>query len=162
MMSKFKQTSVIGMFLVLSMLLPDVAEARTCFFRSVDDIAFGTYTQLQAAPLDVRGSIRVRCEGRANPGQPNSYTIRITGLNNGGLYGRDMLSGINTLQYNLFKDAARTNVWGDGTFGTTPWVETFPNRNRINRRHWVYGRIPGGLAPEPGAYSDIVDVIIEF
>ena len=67
------------------------AEARTCFFRQVTGVAFGNYFPMQASPLDVRGRIRVRCEGRASPGQADAYTIRISGVVDAGMFGRRMM-----------------------------------------------------------------------
>jgi spore coat protein U-like protein len=62
------------------------------------------------------------------------------------------------LNYNLFTDAARSAVWGDGTQGTStlsskvqrnkPWVAT------------VYGRIPAGQNVPVGLYSDTLTVTI--
>lgn len=146
----------------LGMLLAAPAAARTCSLRQITDVAFGSYFPIQAGPLDARGRIRVSCWGRALPGQGDAYTIRISGVVAPGMFGRRMTSGGNQLVYNLFKDAARTEVWGDGTFGITPVVRVIGNGFATVGNHWVYGRIPPLLDPAPGIYSDVVDVTIEF
>jgi len=140
------------------------AAARTCFISQVTSVAFGTYIPIQATPLDVRGRIRVRCTGRATPGQFEAYTIRISGVIEAGLYGRRMQSGGGQLNYNLFKDPARTDIWGDGSFGMTPLVRIIrnSNANAVIGNHRVYGRIPPFQNPGAGSYTDIVDVTIEF
>ena len=154
-----KQVLVI---LGVGLLLSAPVQARTCFLRQVTDVAFGNYFPMQASPLDVRGRIRVLCWGRPTAGQGNSYTIRISGVVDPGMFGRRMSSGANQLEYNLFKDAAHTNIWGDGTFGKTPLVKIIGNRFVAVGNHRVYGRIPPLLDPAAGAYNDIVDVTIEF
>ncbi len=146
----------------LGILLSSPAEARTCSIRQITDVAFGNYFPMQAGPLDARGRIRVFCWGRALPGQGDAYTIRLSGVLEAGMFGRRMNSGANELAYNLFKDAARTDVWGDGTFGATPVVRFLRDSQANVGNHWVYGRIPPLLDPGPGVYSDVVDVTIEF
>lgn len=150
--------------LLVGAMLPIPATARTCFISQVTGVDFGTYIPIQAASLDIRGRIRVRCTGRGTPGQLEAYTIRISGIIDAGLYGRRMTSGLNQLHYNLFKDAARTDIWGDGSFGMTPLVRIIRNSNRnvVIGNHWVYGRIPPYQNPGGGSYTDIVDVTIEF
>ena len=148
---------------VLGLLTGAPAEARTCFLWQVTGVAFGSYLPMQPTPLDARGRVQVLCWGRAQPGQGNSYTIRISGVVDPGIYGRRMMSGTNELEYNLFKDTARTDVWGDGTFGKTPVVHVLNgNRFIVIGNHWVYGRIPPSVDPASGVYNDIVDVTIEF
>lgn len=160
-MTAFFRRLLIGLALTLALAAP--AEARTCFLWQIAGVAFGNYFPMQAGPLDARGRIRVLCWGRPLPGQGNAYTVRISGVMNSGMYGRLMYSGTDQLEYNLFKDAARTEVWGDGTFGMTPVVNVFNNRRFfVIGNHWVYGRIPPSLDPASGSYNDVVDVTIEF
>ncbi|MFW2404039.1 MAG: spore coat U domain-containing protein [Gammaproteobacteria bacterium] len=148
--------------MAVGLLLSTAAEARTCFLRQLDGIAFGNYFPMQPGPLDARGRVRVFCWGRATGGQGNSYTVRISGIVAPGPFGRRMNSGTDQLEYNLYKDAARTDVWGDGSFGATPLVNVFGNRFVVIGNHWVYGRIPPLLDPAAGSYNDVVDVTIEF
>ena len=147
---------------VLGLWLASPADARTCFLWQINGANFGNYFPMQAGPLDTNGQVRVLCWGRRNPGQGNSYTIRISGVIDATQFGRRMNSGTNQLEYNLFKDAARTDVWGDGTFGRTPLVQPVGGRFFFFRTHQVYGRVPPLLDPAPGVYNDVVDVTIEF
>jgi len=146
----------------IGLLFAAPAHARTCFLRQISGVAFGNYFPMQPGPLDVRGRLRVLCWGRATAGRGNSYTVRISGVVDPGMFGRRMHAGTNQLDYNLFKDAAHTDVWGDGTFGKTPLVNNFNgNRAVVVGNHWVYGRIPPLLDPGSGMDSDVVDVTIE-
>ncbi|MBT8440910.1 MAG: spore coat U domain-containing protein [Gammaproteobacteria bacterium] len=148
--------------LLVGLLFTPAAEARTCFLWQIDGVSFGNYFPMQPGPLDARGRIRVLCWGRASGGQGSSYTVRISGIIAPGPYGRRMNSGGDQLEYNLYKDAARTDVWGDGSFGATPLLNVFGNNQFVVGNHWVYGRVPPLLDPASGSYNDVVDVTIEF
>jgi len=156
------RTKLLFTVLAAGLLLSAAVQARTCSLSRVTGLTFGNYFPMQAAPLDVRGRIRIVCRGRALPGEADSYTIRISGVVDPGMFGRRMTAGGNQLAYNLFKDAARTDIWGDGTFGKTPLVSRFGNGLVTVGNHWVYGRIPPLLDPGSGVYNDVVDVTIEF
>jgi spore coat protein U-like protein len=72
---------------------------------------------------------------------------------------RKMSSGVNTVNYTMYTDAARNTVWGDGTAGSavnsltgTGGAQAIP----------VYGRIPSGQAPATGTYNDTILVTLTF
>jgi len=72
-----------------------------------------------------------------------------------------MLNGASTLNYNLYLDAARTTIWGDGTGGT----QNFFVRNPTNNQDVsipLYGRIPAGQSTSAGNYSNTLTVTINF
>ena len=127
----------------------------------VTGVAFGTYLPMRPTPLDSNGQLRVLCWGGQNPGQNNFYRVRISGVQDATMFGRRLNSGGNQMEYNLFKDSARTDVWGDGTFGQTPLVQIVNGWLSI-QTHQVYGRIPPLLDPAKGVYLDVVDVTVEF
>ena len=62
------------------------------------------------------------------------------------------------LQYNLYTDPARTEIWGDGQFGVT-----VPGAgNGTTQSFPVYGRVfPGQVVPS-GPYSDYIQVTVLF
>jgi spore coat protein U-like protein len=156
---------VVRIFVVtfVGLLLASPVQARTCELWQVTGLAFGNYFPMAVGPLDTTSEIRVRCRGRSLPGQQDAYVIRIDGGASTNPQNRYMESGLQQLQYNIYKDAARTSIWGDGTGGPTPLVQPIPgNRNAFNQRHTVYGRIFPLQDPGGGTYSDIVTVTIEF
>ena len=74
---------------------------------------------------------------------------------------RTMMMGSEVLSYNLYRDAARTSIWGDGTAGTSTYTNANPpNNTAINIT--VYGRVPAGQDVSAGAYSDTVSAVINF
>jgi outer membrane usher protein len=65
------------------------------------------------------------------------------------------------MTYGLYRDAARTRPWGDGSFGTSTVTSTGGGVNVV-RTHTVYGRLPAQGVPPPGSYSDTVTVTITY
>lgn len=117
---------------------------------------FGNYDTSASAPLDTVAEVIVNCES----GVP--YQIRLdAGQNAGGGFDRNMRSsaGDATLAYNLFRDLARTEIWGDGSGSTVTRTGTGTGGPEpVN----VYGRIPGRQNVTVGVYSDSVIVTVEW
>ena len=158
--------TLFGLALACLALAPFPLHAqRTCSIF-VSGMAFGTYTPGTPAPLDSRSWILVRCIGNRAPSQPSFYTIRINGGASSDPANRYMQSVGGQLNYNLYQNAARTTIWGDGTSGTTPVFGGMGMGLGFGNRRWyfhrVYGRSFGGQDPPPGAYSDGPIVTIEF
>jgi spore coat protein U-like protein len=128
---------------------------------SATSIHFGGYNIFDATPRDSTGTVTVQCQG-AQPTRPVNVTISIsTGIS--GTYAmRQMASmtGPDRLKYNLFTDAARTIIWGNGTGGssavtrsvdrTSPWTAS------------VYARVPQRQNVSVGTYSDNITLSIDF
>lgn len=136
---------------------PVCGQVITCWFGSVQNLAFGNYAPLSAAPTDSTSQMQIRCVSAPfggvitvdlSPGQ-------CTYLN------RCMRSGANSLYYNLYMDAARTTVWGDGTGGTDHHV-IIVNRGLFRRTLDVYGRIPPLQDVPAGNYSDTITVTVNW
>jgi len=142
-------------------LLPDTASAaRRCRIR-ITPVIFGVYAPGSSTDVDANGEIRVRCRGNPAAGQPSSYTLRIDGGQTGNPTNRGLRSGAMNLFYNLFSDATRLVIWGDGSAGTSP-VTQFISAQNYNQRHTVYGRVFVGQYPDTGNYADAPIVTIEF
>ncbi len=152
-----------GLFLLLSIiLLPDVASAKRTCRISVSPVNFGTYTPGTANDVDTVGQIAVRCRGRSGRGQPTSYALLIDGGLSANSADRRMQNGLSNLAYNLFQDAARMIIWGDGSGGTAPVFQAIGRRGLFRRQHNIYGRTFAGQYPETGIYGDNTLVTLEF
>jgi len=118
-------------------------------------MGFGTYNVFNVAPLDSTSTVTFRCAKEKN--------IQIS-LSNGGaptFNPRQMLSGAERLNYNLYLDAARTSVWGDGTGGTTMYSNANP-RNNTDVTVTIYGRIPPGQDVPAGIYTNTITATINW
>ncbi len=127
----------------------------TCTIRSATGVAFGSYDPIGAnavTPRDATGQIRYSCRGTAPP------VIGLSAGRSGTYSPRAMRAGTSTLPYNLYRDAARAQVWGDGSAGTS----TVVGSTGRNRRLVVYGRIPPGLVAPAGAYADTIVATFNF
>jgi spore coat protein U-like protein len=160
----------------LAFLLGTLGVAPWAHAQQVEDctvsstpVAFGIYDPLGTTPLDGSGQVTVDCR------RTNSVAF-VTSLSRGaaGSYApRAMNSGGNSLQYNLYTNAARTIVFGDGTGGTST-VLCFTgvtlngcigsNPSGQGRRAVLpfYGRISAGQDAATGNYLDTVQVTIVF
>jgi spore coat protein U-like protein len=120
----------------------------TCAIETVNNLAFGDV--LFDANTDQSTTIDVFCNTATG-------TLTLNGGTNGDLTGRVMSDGANNLPYQLYTDAARTTVFGDGT-GSTDTV-TVTGSQTVT----VYGRVTqaDAQAATPSAgYTDDVTVTI--
>ena len=115
-------------------------------------LSFGTYDPFSSQGLDTTGSISVTCDAAV------SYSVSLS-PGSGSYISRVMASGPHTLNYNLFTNAARTVVWGDGSGGTAV-VDGSIAGPTVN--HTVYGRIPARQNAHIGSYGDIITVTVTF
>ena len=129
-------------------------DAANCTI-STTPISFGSYSVFWVAPTDSAGAITYRCNGNAN------VMITITEGQSGTFSPRTLVKGGEQLPYNLYLDAARSIVWGDGSPGTLIYTRiAVPNNTNVTVP--VYGRIPATQDVTAGAYSDSVSVTINF
>lgn len=119
------------------------------------DLAFGNYTSNGASPLLATTTLQATCT------PSSSYNI---GLNAGTTTGatvnqRKMASGAtNTLNYQLYSDAARSSIWGNTTgTDTVTGVGT-----GLAQSLTVYGSIPAAQAAPAGDYQDIITVTVFY
>ncbi|MBI1873419.1 MAG: spore coat protein U domain-containing protein [Acidobacteria bacterium] len=121
---------------------------------STGGIGFGSYDVFSGSPVDSTGIISFSCDKKSD--------ITIT-LNTGGsgTFSPRRMSGPDSLDYNLYLDAARSTIWGDGTSGTGTYSQTNVPKN-TTLTVTVYGRVPNGQDVSAGSYGDSVTVTILF
>lgn len=61
--------------------------------------------------------------------------------------------------YGLYKDAGRSQPWGDGA---TPGSTVAGTGTGAAKGYTVYGRVPPQTTPTPGTYSDTVVVTVTY
>jgi spore coat protein U-like protein len=128
---------------------------------STSGVAFGSYNPLPGASANTNGTIAVTCSGAA--GDAAAYTVTITaGL--GSFSARKMLAGVDGLTYNLYKDSGCTQVWGDGSGGTSIVSDSVTlTSSSLTTNYVVYSRIAGGQrAAKANMYSDSLVVSVTY
>ena len=145
-------------FLALALLVPEDARAIRCRI-SVTPLSFGIYTPLTPTHLDVIGQLTVRCQA-----QPGSFSVSLGPGNSGDAAARTLSAGgLDVLNYNLYRDAARTQIWGDGTPPTFVVTGVRPRRGRPTFYNYsIYGRVFANQGPNPGIYSDDLVATVLF
>lgn len=122
----------------------------TCSIAA-NPLAFGTYSSAQ---LDMSTTIAVNCTNTTN------YNVSLdAGSGTGATVAqRKMSNGAQTLNYTVYTDAARSAVWGS-TISTNTVAGTGTGAAQTLS---VYGRIPAGQLPTPGAYADTLTATITY
>jgi spore coat protein U-like protein len=147
---------VIALTFVISALAHPFTAQAACSLTSTS-IAFGNYDIFSSSPLDTLGQVIFRCGN-------NDHDVSIS-LDTGGaptFNPRRMLNGAGTLNYNLYLDAARTVIWGDGSSGTQNFFVHNPQANNRDISVPIYGRIPAGQGASVGNYSNTLTATINF
>ena len=150
------------------LLVPAVSAAQTattefnvqitivgeCRINSAEDLDFGNVGVI-SANIDATSDIEVLCTATT------PFNLGIDeGDGTGATVDSRLMTGPGgaTVQYGLFRDAARSLNWGetvgaDTQAGTgTGTAQTFT----------VYGRVPPQPTPEPGTYIDTVTVTLTY
>lgn len=126
----------------------------TCWVGATG-VAFGAYNVFATAPVDTTGAVTYYCSG-------HERNIRITlGKGSSGSFARYMRAGFNTLNYNLYTNATRTTIWGDGSQGTGRIDIANPLHNQLVTLV-VYARLPAGQDAAVGNYTDNVVVTVFY
>jgi spore coat protein U-like protein len=129
---------------------------------SATALSFGPYDPSSATARDSTGTVTVTCTAILL-GVSASWDILLSTGSSGSFTPRRLLSGGNSMQYNLYIDAGRTQVWGDAT-GTTAKVSDsrFVVVGTSQYSYTTYGRIPALQNLAPGTYTDAITVTLNF
>jgi spore coat protein U-like protein len=122
---------------------------------STSSVSFGTYNVFNTPPLDTTGSITFNCTDNAN------ITIKLDKGGAATFNPRRMLNGSVQLNYNLYTDAARTTIWGDGSGGTSYYSNPSTPQDQ-NVSVTVYGRIPARQDVSAGSYTNAVVATVSW
>ncbi len=142
--------SVLGATLVIG---GRSASAQSCTFTTTS-VAFGVYNVFDPTPLASTGSATYQCIWLAQP-----RTVYLSKGSAPSNEPRQMVNGAARLSYNLYLDAAHTQIWGDPnpfSYSASGFV-LFPNVTLT-----VYALIPAGQDVPTGSYSDSVVATFNF
>lgn len=156
------------LLLLAACLLPASARAAACTVLATPH-AFGSYTSPGGAQTDSTSTLTVTCTPDLILLACNtSYSIALSAGASGSYSQRQLASGANRLDYNLYSDAARSAVWGDGSGGSSTVAGTVSTSILSllclagSNNHTVYGRIPASQNIAPGVYADTITVTVTF
>jgi len=127
--------------------------ASVCSIQSLPTLGFPNYDVFVAAPTVTSQIATIRCTGS---GSLPSFTVGMgQSATSGSISGRQMAQtlGSGRLNYNIYKDGGYSNLWGDGTAGTTPLVVSTAG---LNTPVPIYGKIDPGQDAPVGNYNDTV------
>jgi spore coat protein U-like protein len=137
--------------LVPLVLLALPLAARAACTITVTSVAFGAYDVFAVADKLGTGTVDIRCTPKT------AFTVALS-LGSGSTFAsRRMTSGARLLPYNLYTDASRVTIWGDGTAGTGT---NGANDNKAT--YTIYGRIPARQNAYVGSYSDTIIASVIF
>lgn len=136
-----------ALFLVL---MPAAARAASCSVTATT-LAFGTVAFSTVASTS---TVKVTCTGS------ESYTVALS-TGNGSYSQRQMKSGSNVLDYNIYTNSGYTSVWGNGSGGTSENSGSFGGSGG-NTSFTAYGQVPAQAGPAAGSYSDSITVTVTY
>jgi spore coat protein U-like protein len=132
-----------------------LAQTASCTI-SVTSVAFGSYNVFTSTAIDSTGTVSYTCNNHAS-----NISISLSRGSSSSFSPRTLRNGSEVLNYNLYTNAARTTIWGDGTGGTSVYTRANPpNNNDVNVT--IYGRIPAVQDVSAGTYSDTISAVINF
>jgi spore coat protein U-like protein len=123
---------------------------------TIEPLSFGTYDPMQAhstQPADASTTMTVNCT------KNTSATVAFDLGRNGSSSARVMSGpGADRLDYQIFRDSARSQVWASGADAVTTTSTGFSNAKQLT----VFGRILPRQEVEPGAYTDVLTATVDF
>jgi spore coat protein U-like protein len=139
-----------------TLMVASGAEAASCQV-SATVVSFGSFSPLTLDFVNSTGNITVNCTDVA------SYSI-VLSAGNGTYSQRSMVSGSHALDYNLYRDAAHQQVWGDGSSGDNYAVTAANPVNGQDYVHTVYGSLSLIMkrSTHVGTYTNTIGIIVNY
>lgn len=121
---------------------------------TTNPMAFGNYNPVSGTPLDGATTLSVHCTN----GTP--YEIAMNAGSGAGatIPSRRMTYGSDTLNYSIYRDSNRSNLWGQTTGSNVLTGTGTGAAQSLN----VYGRIPVNQTAPAGSYTDTVTVTLTY
>jgi spore coat protein U-like protein len=143
--------------IAVSVTSTSAAALSSCAIMGVTGMSFGAYDSQDGRPTDSTGAVSIRCTGVE---AMDSVQIHLGRGGANSSIARSMRFQNDRLAYNLYVDAQRTLIWGDGTGGTAIYSRRPPDGAEVSVP--VFGRIPPRQSVVPGPYTDLVVVTVLF
>ena len=146
-------------------VMPTLAAAAVTCSVTATGPAFGVYDPLNVTPTVANGQVSTTCTLTSGGATTVNLVTSFSTGNSGSYALRTMLSGANQLNYNIFKDAAYTQILGNGTGGSQTIVASLTlnggNRTKTSTST-LYGRVPASQDVAAGSYTDTITVTVTY
>jgi spore coat protein U-like protein len=143
--------------------LPCYGEA-TCTV-SATPVAFGVYNPLTAAATISTATVTATCTWISGGATRADFVSSYSTGSSGTFATRTMLSGADSLSYNLYLDSTYTQVRGDGTGGSqTEFASLIVSNGQKTQStsSTIYARVAALQDVAAGTYSDTITVTITY
>ena len=158
--------SGVGLWSAPALALLDFASCSA----TAGSVSFGDYDPLAGNHKDSTGSITFSCTQTLGllSSRTVSFEVQLDPDSNGSFAPRTMSRGVDTLEYSVYTDPARTTVWGNraGGTGTRSGSLSFSGVLNIGVTEKVtfptYGRMFAGQFVPAGEYRDTVGVTVLY
>lgn len=148
-----------GLLLAMTSL-PASALLESCTVAALP-VAFGSYNPLGVSAVDSSGQITVTCTAVLSIAV--NYTIGLSPGLSGSYAARQLAFGSARLNYNLYTNSSRAQVWGNGTAGTAQISDGYSlGLLLVVRNYPVYARLPAAQNVPAGVYADTITVTVNY
>ena len=140
------------------------APKTVCRFSSATGVAFGVYDDGSPVTRDTTANVAIDC---SRNGGPQNVTVTVSlapSATSGSISTRRMRQGSgDTLTYNLYRDSARAQVWGQTTgVDTMTQMLSIPNNSSMSATFTIFGRIGALQNVSAGSYADSVVATVSY
>ncbi len=162
-MNRARVFLIIAILSAGAMPLARAAPGTTCVVSSLSSLAFA-YDSSLVAPTDSSASMTIQCSRSGGP--PNiTMTISAGASATSGSTSPRQMRGISSgdlLSYNIYRDAGRSQVFGQtaGVDTLSVPVSGIPNKGSTTVPINLWGRIPALQAVGIGSYTDSVVITV--
>lgn len=148
----FAAVSVVTLLMAASLV-----EAANCTISAVG-VNFGSYDVFSSTAVVSTGSTTFSCTG-IGAGSLN-VTVWLSTGTAGNFNPRKLFRSTESLNYNLYLNAGGTQIWGDGTGGSTLLSASVLNNRPVTQT--IFGQIPALQDVSVGSYNDTIIATINF
>jgi spore coat protein U-like protein len=123
----------------------------------VPPLSFGTYDPLvanSAQPADASATVSVTCTRNTSAALSFDFGLHPAGSGDRSMKG----PGPETLRYQIYRDSAHSQVWGQGGEAMRMLSKGIAQPEQFT----VFGRIPSRQEIEPGLYNDVLTAAVDF
>jgi len=146
------------------LLFSNLNATITCSFTAVNDMNFGNYDVFDPIDKDVKRNLKIKCTSNSIYNEFKVINVNLSSGSSGYYSNRTMYDGSNILNYNLYRNNARSILWYDRTNGTKNYrkkIKVKKNRG-FKKRLKIFGRIPALQDASNGYYTDSIVVEIIY